>query len=192
MAKTASTMLPLGTVVQPFTLPDPSGTLHHSFQYEDGDAFLVAFLCNHCPFVKHLNREFAAFAAEYRERGLWVVGINSNDADAYPADGAEAMAREAEDIGYGFPYLIDENQEVAKAYRAACTPDFFLFDGEGILVYRGQFDASRPGSGIPVSGQDLRAATDAVLEGRSPTADQLPSVGCNIKWKPGNAPDYFG
>ncbi|MBW3534845.1 MAG: thioredoxin family protein [Gemmatimonadetes bacterium] len=156
------------------------------------DGVLVTFLCNHCPFVKHVQEGLAAFAREYQEKGLAVVGISSNDAAAYPQDRPEAMKEEAERAGYTFPYLYDESQEVAKAYRAACTPDFFLFDRDLRLAYRGQMDASRPGNDVPVTGEDLRRAADAVLAGRSPSEDQTPSVGCNIKWKPGNAPQGFG
>jgi thiol-disulfide isomerase/thioredoxin len=155
-------------------------------------ALLVIFLCNHCPYVKHVAGVLARFTSEYLARGVAVVGINSNDVANYPADSPEQMVAEAESRGYQFPYLYDETQEVAKAYRAACTPDFYLFDGALRLAYRGQFDASRPDSGIPVSGADLRAAIDAVLAGRVPPAEQRPSIGCNIKWKPGGAPDYFG
>jgi thiol-disulfide isomerase/thioredoxin len=153
---------------------------------------LVAFLCNHCPFVKHIADAFADFAREYGERGLAVVAVMSNDVANHPGDRPEKMAEEARTRGYTFPYLYDETQEVAKAFRAACTPDFFLFDGDGRLAYRGQFDASRPGNDVPVTGEDLRAAADAVLEGASPDEDQVPSVGCNIKWTEGNAPAWFG
>ncbi len=148
-------------------------------------------MCNHCPFVKHLADALAQFAAEYMQRGLAVVGINSNDVANYPADSPEQMVREAEERGYSFPYLYDETQEVAKAYHAACTPDFFLFDGDRKLVYRGQFDSSRPDSGIPITGADLRAAVEAVLAGKQPSEKQTPSIGCNIKWIPGKEPEYF-
>jgi thiol-disulfide isomerase/thioredoxin len=150
------------------------------------------FICNHCPFVKLLKGALVEFANEYQERGLAIVAISSNDAEGYPQDGPEAMAHDKQAWGYPFPYLFDESQAVAKAYGAACTPDFFLFDVDGRLAYRGQFDASRPGNGVEPSGADLRGAADAVLSGRRPAGDQVPSVGCNIKWKPGNAPDYFG
>ncbi len=153
---------------------------------------MVAFICNHCPFVKHLRTAFAQFAREYQARGVAVVAINSNDIEAYPQDGPQGMAEEAQSAGYTFPYLLDATQEVAKAYKAACTPDFFLFDGQRRLAYRGQFDASRPGNGVPVTGSDLRAACDAVLSGAPVSAEQKPSIGCNIKWKPGNEPDYYG
>ncbi len=192
MARTPSTMLPLGTPAPDFTLPDPRGGSVSLADVRTGEGVLVVFLCNHCPFVKHIREGLAAFARDYRKRGLEVVAISSNDVEAYPEDGPEAMRREAEEAGYDFPYLFDETQEVAKAYRAACTPDFFLFDGIGALVYRGQFDGSRPGNDIPVSGNDLRKAADALLAGEAISKEQVPSVGCNIKWKPGNAPDYYG
>ena len=159
-------------------------------------ALLVAFICNHCPFVQHVAGELAALSRDLPARGVAMVAISSNDVAAYPADSPEAMAAEAARQGWAFPYLYDETQAVAKAYRAACTPDFFLFDavsadGGRRLVYRGQLDASRPGNGLPVTGADLRAAVDAVLAGRPLPEDQRPSLGCNIKWKPGNEPEYF-
>ena len=158
-----------------------------------GLALFVAFICNHCPFVKHVAAGLAALGNEYQAKGAAVVAINPNDAQKYPADSPEQMVHEAENRGYAFPYLYDETQEVAKAYRAACTPDFYVFDGERKLVYRGQMDASRPDSGIPVTGAELRAgALDHVLQGMPITADQKPSIGCNIKWRPGSEPDYFG
>jgi thiol-disulfide isomerase/thioredoxin len=160
--------------------------------FANAPALLVMFLCNHCPFVKHVRAGVAAFAREYQGRGLAVVAISSNDTTAFPQDGPEGMREEARTAGYTFPYLFDESQEVAKAYQAACTPDFFLFDGKRRLAYRGQFDSSRPSNQIPVTGEDLRAAADAVLAGDKPAAQQTPSIGCNIKWKPGNAPPYFG
>jgi peroxiredoxin len=189
---TPSTMLALATPAPDFSLKDTSGKNISLADFSDKDALLVVFMCNHCPYVKHIADAFSAFAREYQARGLAIVGISSNDADNYPDDGPEKMAEEAERRGYNFPYLYDENQEVAKAYRAACTPDFFLFDKSRKLVYRGQFDSSRPGNNEPVSGADMRAAVDAVLSGQSPAADQTPSMGCNIKWKAGNEPDYFG
>lgn len=190
MALTPSTMLPLGTPAPDFRLPDPTGREVARDDFADAPALLVAFLCNHCPYVKHIQAGFAAFAKEYAERGLAIVAINSNDFDAYPEDAPPRMAEEAARAGYGFPYLVDETQEVAKAYRAACTPEFYLFDRERRLAYRGRFDDSRPGNRVPVTGRDLRAAADAVLAGRTPAAEQAPSVGCNIKWKPGREPDY--
>jgi len=183
-------MLPLGTPAPDFRLPDPTGREVARDDFADAPALLVAFLCNHCPYVKHIQAGFAAFAKEYAERGLAIVAINSNDFDAYPEDAPPRMAEEAARAGYGFPYLVDETQEVAKAYRAACTPEFYLFDRERRLAYRGRFDDSRPGNRVPVTGRDLRAAADAVLAGRTPAAEQAPSVGCNIKWKPGREPDY--
>jgi len=188
MAAMESSMLPLGTSLPPFTLPDTEGSVVAGADVGTGHGVLVMFICNHCPYVRHLRGALADFGREYMARGLGVVAISSNDAVRYPADAPDAMAREREEAGYPFPYLYDESQEVAKAFRAACTPDFFLFDGEGHLVYRGQFDDSRPGNDRPVTGADLRAAADAVLEGREVPGDQHPSVGCGIKWKPGNEP----
>ncbi|QDT38267.1 thioredoxin family protein [Stratiformator vulcanicus] len=190
MVKTASTMLPLGTEAPDFSLPDPTGQVTSRADLS-GNPLLVMFICNHCPFVKHLNTDLAKFADEYRMKGINVVGISSNDVENYPADSPEKMAEEILAVGYSFPYLYDETQEVAKAYTAACTPDFFLFDAEHKLVYRGQFDDSRPGNDKPITGKDLRAACDQVLAGESVPEDQSPSIGCNIKWKQGNEPKYF-
>jgi len=181
-----STMLPLGTVAPEFRLPDPSGKVFSSAALERAP-FLVAFICNHCPYVKHVQSAFAGLAKEYQSRGVAIVGINSNDAVNYPDDRPEKMTEEIRNAGYTFPYLYDETQEVAKAYGAACTPDFFLFDRDRRLVYRGQFDDSRPQNGVPVTGADLRAALDSVLAGRAIPAEQKPSVGCGIKWKPQTA-----
>lgn len=193
MVKTPSTMMPLGTRAPDFFLPEPAtGKKVSRADFEDAPGLLVMFLSNHCPFVKHVADGLADFAREYQEKGLAVVGICSNNVETHPDDSPEKMAEEVEHRGYTFPYLFDESQEVAKAYGAACTPDFFLFDADGELVYRGQFDGSRPGNGVAVTGEDLRHAADAVLAGERPSEDQTPSVGCNIKWKPGNAPDYFG
>ncbi len=191
MVRTPSTMLPLGTEAPDFSLPSQEGTSVSLADFADAPAIVVAFVCNHCPFVKHLADEFAAFGNEYKDKGVAVVAISSNDVKNYPDDSPEKMQAEAKARGYEFPYLYDESQEVAKAYAAACTPDFYVFDKDRRLVYRGQFDASRPDSGIPVTGEDLRAAVDAVLAGNQPPAEQYPSIGCNIKWKPGNEPDYF-
>ncbi len=192
MVKTASTMLPLGSQLPPFSLTDTvTGQTVSSEDFRDARGLLVIFLCNHCPFVIHIREELAKFAKEYQEKGLAIVGISSNEIEHYPQDGPEKMKEEAARAGYTFPYLFDETQDVAKAFHAACTPDFFLFDGEGKLIYRGQFDDSRPESGIPVTGEDLRAACDALLAGQPMIADQKPSIGCNIKWKPGAEPDYF-
>jgi peroxiredoxin len=183
-------MLPLGTAAPPFRLPDFDGRPHALEDFAVAPALLVAFVCNHCPFVQHLRGEFAASACADGPRRLAIVAISSNDLQAYPQDGPEAMRREAAEFGYGFPYLLDESQAVAKAYRAACTPDFYLFDAAHRLVYRGQFDASRPGNGKPVTGADLRAAVEATLGGGPVIAEQFPSLGCNIKWRKGNAPEY--
>ena len=178
-------MLPLGTPAPPFRLPDTDGTVVSLDDARGAPALLVMFICNHCPFVKHVRGELAALGRDYARRGVAMVAISSNDADAYPEDGPEAMRRERDEAGYDFPYLYDESQEVARAYQAACTPDFFLFDADRKLVYRGQLDDSRPGNGVPVTGRDLRVALDATLEGRPVSADQKPSLGCNIKWKAG-------
>lgn len=191
MVRTPSTMLPLGTPAPDFALPDVDGKTVKLSDFKGSAGLLVVFMCNHCPFVIHLADALAAFGMEYQEKGLAMVGISANDADAYPADSHDKMALEAEARGYTFPYLYDESQDVAKAYRAACTPDFFLFDSGHKLVYRGQFDSSRPDSGVTPTGENLRAACDAVLAGRKPSEKQLPSIGCNIKWKPGAEPDYF-
>ena len=191
MVKTASTMLPLGTKAPDFSLVNVDGRTVSLAEYKTAPALVVIFMCNHCPFVKHIASELARFGHEYQSRGVAIVGISSNDVSGYPADSPEQMVHEAELQGYSFAYLYDETQEVAEAYKAACTPDFFLFDGEQKLVYRGQFDASRPGNGIPVTGEDLRRAVDAVLSGEAVPAEQTPSIGCNIKWKEGREPDYF-
>ncbi|HYT58769.1 MAG TPA: thioredoxin family protein [Haliangiales bacterium] len=191
MAKTPSTMLPLGTSAPDFRLPDTTGKIISLSDFNDAPALLVVFLCNHCPYVKHIRHELADLGSDYQARGIAIVGINSNDAANYPDDSPAKMADEIKDIGYTFPYLYDETQAVARAYRAACTPDIYLFDRQCRLVYRGQFDDSRPGNGIPVTGKDLREALDAVQSGKPVPANQKPSIGCNIKWKPGNEPDYF-
>jgi len=183
-------MLALGTRLPWFRLPDLDGRLISPDDVREAPALLVAFICHHCPFVRHVRPEFARFAREYQLRGLAVIAINSNDIDEFPEDGPDGMRQEARDAGYVFPYLFDESQQVAKAFRAACTPDLFLFDAARALVYRGQFDGSRPRNAVPVTGGDLRAASDAVLEGRPVVSRQTPSVGCNIKWKPGNEPNY--
>jgi peroxiredoxin len=185
-------MLPLGTSAPDFTLPNVDGREVSLGDFANSPALLVIFMCNHCPFVIHVADELARLAREYQARGVAVVGISSNDVSRHPADSPEQMVAEVENRGYPFPYLYDETQDTAKAYRAACTPDFFLFDADRKLVYRGQLDDSRPESGIPVTGRDLRAALDAVLAGQSVPEPQTPSLGCNIKWKPGNEPDYFG
>ncbi|MGI9189012.1 MAG: thioredoxin family protein [Longimicrobiaceae bacterium] len=192
MARTASTMLPLGTPAPDFRLPDTEGKTVALDDFADAPALLVMFICNHCPFVQHVRDELARLGRDYRPRGAAIVAISSNDAEAYPQDGPDAMRREKEAVGYTFPYLYDESQEVAKAYGAACTPDFYLFDEDRRLVYRGQLDASRPGNALPVTGEDLRAALEATLAGAAANPNQVPSIGCNIKWKPGNEPAYSG
>jgi peroxiredoxin len=191
MALTPSTMLPLGTVAPDFDLPDTTGKSVSLASLKPASALLVIFMCNHCPYVIHLRAGLAQFARDYAPRGVAIVGISANDAKNYPADSPAKMKEEVANAGYAFPYLYDESQAVAKSYRAACTPDFFLFDRVRRLVYRGQFDASRPGNGLPVTGKDLRAALDALLSGKNTSEFQVPSMGCNIKWKPGNEPDYF-
>lgn len=193
MARTPSTMLELGTPAPDFSLPDVvTGRPVTLSELAIGQPVLVAFWCNHCPFVLHVEEGFVDFAREYAGKGLQVLAISANDAENYPQDGPDEMKARANTQGYSFPYLFDEDQEVAKAYRAACTPDLFLFGPDRTLVYRGQFDGSRPGNDVPVTGEDLRAAADAVLAGEEPTQDQRPSLGCNIKWRPGNEPDYYG
>ena len=185
-------MLELGTSAPSFSLTDViSGDTVSLSDFAGARGLLVMFICNHCPFVKHVRDQLAALTSDYAGEGIAVVAINSNDIDAYPQDGPEAMKAEAAAVGYTFPYLLDEDQSVAKAYRAACTPDFYLFDDEHTLVYRGQLDDSRPGNHIATDGRDLRAACDALLAGEPPLDEQRWSVGCNIKWKPGNAPEYF-
>jgi peroxiredoxin len=187
MVMTQSRMLPLGTTAPDFSLPDPAGKLHGLKDFADSRALLVAFICNHCPYVKHILDGLAQFARDYIAQGVSVVAINSNDASRYPEDSPANMAKLAAQKGFNFPYLYDASQAVAKAYQAACTPDLYLFDQARRLVYRGQFDASRPGNKQPVTGADLRAAADAVLAGRA-IKEQIPSVGCNIKWKAGQEP----
>jgi peroxiredoxin len=191
MVAVPSTMLALGTPLPSFELPDTEGRAVKSDDFAGAPALMVAFICNHCPYVKHVEREFARLAAEYQKRGVAVMGISSNDARAYRDDRPEELRRQKERVGFTFPYLYDEAQQVARVFRAACTPDFYVFDRERRLVYRGQMDDSRPGKDAPVTGRDLRAALDAVLEGRDPPAEQKPSLGCNIKWKEGNEPAYF-
>jgi len=191
MAKTPSTMLPLGTTAPDFRLPDTNGKLVSLGEFTGQPALLVMFICNHCPFVKHIRSELANIGRDYSTRGVGIIAISSNDATNYPDDSPAKMKDEARAAGYNFPYLYDESQAVAQAYRAACTPDFFLFDRNHRLIYRGQLDASRPGNGIPVTGKDLRSALDSLVNGKPVTGAQIPSLGCNIKWKPGNEPDYF-
>ena len=192
MALTPSTMLPLGTPAPAFQLPDVTGKVVSLADFENAPALVVMFICNHCPYVKHLRGALADFGREYQSRGAAIVAISSNDAVAYPDDAPAKMQSEAREAGYTFPYLFDETQQIAQAYQAACTPDFYVFDRAGLLQYRGQYDDSRPGNGSPITGSDLRAAVDAVLAGQPVAAAQKPSIGCNIKWKPGNSPAYFG
>lgn len=189
MVKTASTMLQLGTRAPEFSLSNIDSSVVSLADFADKKGLLVVFMCNHCPFIKHLRKELAEFCNEYQGKGLGVVGISSNDVANYPDDSPEKMVEEATDAGYQFPYLYDESQEVAKAYKAACTPDFFLFDADMTLAYRGQFDDSRLGNDLPVTGADLRAACDQVLAGEPVPVEQKPSIGCNIKWI--EAPEYF-
>ncbi len=184
MARTPSTMaLPLGAPAPDFSLPDPSGAAHTLRDVAGGTGLLVMFICNHCPFVIHVRDELARIGRDAQGKGVGVAAIMSNDVANYPDDAPDKMADEAREVGYTFPYLYDETQEVAKAYHAACTPDFFLFDANLKLVYRGQLDASRPGNELPVTGEDLRAAVDAIVTGADVNPNQTPSIGCNIKWK---------
>ncbi|NBQ52191.1 MAG: thioredoxin family protein [Proteobacteria bacterium] len=191
MALTPSTMLPLGTKVPSFALPATDGTIVRDSDFAKAPALLVMFICNHCPYVKHIRDGLAVMARDFANQGVAVVGIMSNNAAQYPDDRPEMMKVEKQDAGWDFPYLYDESQDVAKAYHAACTPDFFLFDGAHKLVYRGQMDDSRPGNNQPVTGRDLRAAVGKVLANEAVDAAQKPSIGCNIKWKPGNEPGWF-
>jgi peroxiredoxin len=190
MALTPSTMLPLGTTAPGFKLPDTDGKLVSLDDFKNAPALLVIFLCNHCPYVKHVRHELARLGKEYQQKGAAVVGISANDVTTHPEDSPARMAAEKAEVGYTFPYLYDETQKTALAYKAACTPDFYVFDKDQRLAYRGQLDGGRPGNPIPVTGKDLRAALDAVLAGKPPTDEQRPSLGCNIKWKRGNEPDY--
>jgi peroxiredoxin len=184
-------MLPLGTKAPQFSLTNVDGRTVSLSDFHGAPALVVIFMCNHCPYVKHVAPVLARLAQEYQAKGVAVVGINSNDPSQYPDDSPEQMVHEVERRGYTFAYLFDESQEVAKAYRAACTPDFYVFDRQQRLAYRGQMDASRPDSGIPVTGEDLRQALDAVLADKPVPQAQKPSLGCNIKWKTGAEPDYF-
>lgn len=191
MAATLSTMLEIGTKAPEFNLPNTTGTLVSLSDLDIRNGLLVMFICNHCPFVVHLNEALVNFANEYKEKGILCVAISSNDVISYPQDAPELMKELAEHHQFPYPYLYDESQEVAKAYRAACTPDFFLFDEDLKLFYRGQFDDSRPGNGKPVTGKDMREAVNALIKGVTRIEPQTPSMGCNIKWKQGNEPDYF-
>ncbi|MEM7262258.1 MAG: thioredoxin family protein [Planctomycetota bacterium] len=191
MVMVNSTMMPIGTKAPNFALPDTEGRTLKLADFEGKKGLLVIFMCNHCPFVVHLRESLAATTKAYAEKGVAVVAISSNDVENYPDDSPEKMKEEKASAGYDFPYLYDESQAVAKAYRAACTPDFFLFDGEQELYYRGQYDSSRPGNDNPITGDDLNAAVDAMLGGQASPNEQRPSAGCNIKWKAGEEPDYF-
>jgi peroxiredoxin len=191
MAVTPSTMVPLGTPAPNFALPSIQGQTVLLSDYDQSEILVIVFMCNHCPFVKHLAKGLVQFDADYRLLSVATVGINSNDVEKYADDGFEQMEKEASGQGYEFHYLLDETQEVAKAYKAACTPDFFVFDKERKLVYRGQFDDSRPGNGLPVTGKDLRLAIEVTLKGQAVSFQQKPAIGCNIKWKSGNEPLYF-
>jgi len=191
MVKTASTMLPLGTLAPDFRLPNIDGSIVSLNDVADGKALVVVFMCNHCPFVKHVAAELVRLFHDYASKGVKMVGISSNDVSTYPDDSPEAMREEAKLQGYEFPYLYDETQEVAQAYRAACTHDFFVFDTNRKLAYRGQLDDSRPKNGLPVTGKDLRNALDLIVSGQSVPVEQRPSIGCNIKWHTGREPSYF-
>jgi len=193
MARTESTMLELGTPAPDFSLPQPAtGNTVSLANFTGNKALLVIFMCNHCPYVLHIHKELNDLIREYQSKGLAAVAINANDVENYPDDSPEKMVSLGDEMDYCFPYLFDEDQSVAKYYKAACTPDFFLFDDEMKLAYRGQFDASRPRNDAPVTGDDMRAAFDAVLSGKTISEElQKPSMGCNIKWKEGNSPNYF-
>jgi peroxiredoxin len=192
LAATESTMLELGTTAPDFDLPEPGGKNIRLADFASAKGLIVAFFSNHCPFVQHIRESVAELAQEYAQRDVAMVAINSNDFTTYRADSPERMQEEVDSFGYCFPYIYDESQQVAKAYRAACTPEFYLFNADRKLVYRGRFDAATPGNNVPVTGEELRLAIDAMLAGTAPDPDQKPGVGCNIKWKPGNAPEYFG
>lgn len=192
MSAVNSTMLPLGTNAPDINLPDPEGNIVSLKAFDGSAAYVVMFICNHCPYVKMLRKQFVALAGDYKNRGVAIIAINSNNSDLYPDDSPDKMAQEIIEQGYDFPYLVDADQSVAKAYKAACTPDFYVFDSELALTYRGQFDESRPGNDVLPTGLDLRTALDATLDKEVILDDvQKPSIGCNIKWKPGNEPDYF-
>jgi len=190
MAVTASTMLPLGTEAPDFSLPDVDGEFVALSDFKEAPALLIIFMCNHCPFVKHIMDKLLTLIKEYQQQGVAVAAINSNDATNYPEDRPEMMVRLAKEKGFTFPYLYDGTQKVAKAYKAACTPDFFLFDKDKKLIYRGRMDDSTPSTNVPVTGRDLTAALDAALAGNQVPCDQKPSMGCNIKWREGNEPKY--
>ncbi|MBW4553065.1 MAG: thioredoxin family protein [Aphanocapsa sp. GSE-SYN-MK-11-07L] len=193
MARTASTMLDLATTAPEFALPDVvTGETVSLASFTGKQGLLVMFICRHCPYVKHVQAQLAQLGQDYVGKNLGIVAISANDADKYPDDGPESLKEMAKELGFNFPLCYDATQATAKAYTAACTPDFFLFDGNFRLAYRGQLDDSRPGNDLPVTGQDLRTAIETVLASQTPTPDQKPSIGCNIKWKPGNEPAYYG
>jgi peroxiredoxin len=192
MALTPSTMLPLGTAAPEFSLTDTvSGKKMSLATFKDRKALLVMFICNHCPYVKHLKPALVQLGKDYEKKDAAIVAISANDPVSHPEDAPDKLGAEAKSLGYRFPMLFDETQKVAQAYKAACTPDFFVFDASRKLVYRGQFDASRPGNNQPVTGSDLRAALDAAIAGKPAPSKQVPSLGCNIKWAAGNEPEYF-
>ena len=191
MALTYSQMLPLGTPAPDFSLPDANSKVVSLADFKDSPALVVMFLCNHCPYVQHIRPTVSKLVREYQAKGVAFVGVNSNDAEKYPADSPAMMLEEIKAADYSFPYLYDNEQNLAKTFRAACTPDFYVFDRSRKLCYRGRFDGSSPKNDIPTTGEDLRAALDAVLAGKPVPGEQKPSMGCNIKWRPGNEPDYF-
>lgn len=193
MTAVNSTMLELGTKAPAFSLTDTITGENRSLKdFKGNSALLVMFICNHCPYVKNIKEELVQYASDYMPKGVGIVAISSNDIENYPDDSPEKMKEDAEKFGYPFPYLYDEDQKAAKDYKAACTPDFFLFDADMKLYYRGQFDDSRPNNGVQPTGKDLREATDKLFEGEPIPEKQKPSIGCNIKWKKGNEPEYFG
>lgn len=189
MSLTPSTMLPLGTMAPNFSLPDYEGKVVSLNDFKDSKAYIIVFICVHCPYVIHIEDQLSQLAKEYKDKGITTIAINSNDSDYEPEDGVDGMKNQAEKNYFSFPYLVDDSQEIAKAYKAACTPDLYIFDSHKKLIYRGQFDSSRPGRGI-ATGEDVRTALDAILSNQPTSSDQKPSSGCNIKWKPGNEPSY--
>ena len=191
MSAVNSMMMDLGTPLPNFELPAPDEGVVSTKDFPDAKGLLVMFICNHCPYVKHVREELVSLVKEYQAKGIASIAVNANDWTTYPDDSPEMMAEAAREYGYTFPYVYDETQEVAKSFEAACTPDFFLFDSRHLLFYRGQMDGSRPGNAVPVTGEDLRAAMDALLKGDKAKLPQRPSLGCNIKWRKGNEPEYF-
>lgn len=192
MSLTPSTMQELGSIAPDFTLNAPDGKEFRLSGVEIKNGLLVCFICNHCPYVIHIREKLVEMIKKYQEKGVVVVAINSNDYSVYPDDSPKRMSRDIEQFNYTFPYLVDQSQEVAKAYKAACTPDFFLYNPNRELVYRGQFDSARPGNSEPITGDDLTTAVELVIVGGVVPGTQRPSMGCNIKWKSGNEPGYFG